>query len=530
MKKLILILLLLPFQFLQAAPAAPEPVPLVVWNREIAVFRATLGNFTPEQRMQNTMQRMVNVTDHLLYQKVRAERTRFGTIEGVSFMIGNQMLFTLVEDDLDHTTGETLDSVSEKVLSRLEELRKAKRSQRSLPMILRGVGIAVAATLGFAALIWVLRWFGRRLRRYVVKRTAALKKLKVRDFDLRPVMLQAFRRVLVIIGWLVALSGAYVWIGTILAQFPYTAPWGQAFGHQIRRLGTGILNGIVGALPGVAVVIVIFAITRWVANLADHLFRQFEDKREADGWLGQDTARATRRIVVVLIWIFGVTLAYPYIPGSESPAFKGISVFVGLMVSLGSTGLVNQVMSGFVVLYSGAVRTGEYARIGDTEGVIQEIGMLSTKVLTPRNEYITVPNAVLISKETLNYSRMDASDQRTELAAKVTIGYDTPWRQVHAMLLLAAERTPGIRRDPAPRVVQTALSDFYPEYELRFVPADVTRKGTILSELHQRIQDVFNEFEVQIMSPNFESQPEGKVYTPKGQWFLPPAKEPGEGQ
>ncbi len=270
-------------------------------------------------------------------------------------------------------------------------------------------------------------------------------------------------------------------------------------------------------------VIVLFASTRWGANLADHLFRQFEDARDADGWLGHDTARATRRIVVVLIWIFGVTLAYPYIPGSESPAFKGISVFVGLMVSLGSTGLVNQVMSGFVVLYSGAVRTGEYARIGDAEGVIQDIGMLSTKLLTPRNEYITVPNAVLISKETLNYSRMEG----TELATKVTIGYDAPWRQVHAMLLLAAERTPGIRSDPVPRVVQTALSDFYPEYELRFVPADVTRKGAILSDLHQRIQDTFNEFGVQIMSPNFEAQPDGKVVSPKDQWFIAPAREPG---
>ncbi len=222
-----------------------EPVPLVVWNREIAVFRATLGNFTPGQRLENTLHRMASVSDHLLYQKIRAEHTSFGTIGGVAFMIGDQVLFTLVEEDLDPITGETLESVSEQVLSRLEELREAKRSQRSLPMILRGVGIAVAATLGFVALVWILRWLGRRLRRFVTKRTAAIKKLKVRDFDLRPMMLQAFRRVLVIFGWLVALSGAYVWIGTVLAQFPYTAPWGHVLGDQVRMLGGSMLNGFV---------------------------------------------------------------------------------------------------------------------------------------------------------------------------------------------------------------------------------------------------------------------------------------------
>lgn len=541
MKRLILLAGLLLAGFAGAQEPSAEvdptlaPAPLVVWNREITVFRAPIGNLTPTQRRDTALARMSAVSDLDLYQPVRIEPITVGDIKGVSFMIGDKHLLSLAEEDLDPTLGTTVKEEADAVLGRLEELREAKRTQRSLPVILRGVGIALAATVAFGLLVWVLRWLGRKLRRFVVQRTAKLKQLKVQNFDFRPIMLQAVRRVLVMIGWLVALAGAYVWIGTVLAQFPYTSPWGEILGHQVHALAVGMLHGILGALPGLAVVVIIFAITRWVANIADHLFRQLEHGRdtERESWLGRDTARATRRIVVVLIWIFGVTLAYPYIPGSDSPAFKGISVLVGLMISLGSTGLVNQVMSGFVVLYSGSVRTGEYARVGDTEGVIQEISLLSTKVLTPRREYVTVPNAVVISKETLNYSRMEENNQRTELCTKVTIGYDTPWRQVHAMLLLAAERTPGIRKQPEPRVVQTALSDFYAEYELRFVPADVSKKGAVLSELHQRVQDVFNEFGVQIMSPNFVAQPEQAVVSPKDQWFAEPAKDPsrknGEG-
>ncbi|BCX49669.1 mechanosensitive ion channel protein MscS [Haloferula helveola] len=505
-----------------------EPAPLVVWNREITVFRAPLGNLTPEQRLSNALSKIADVEDFELYEDIRGERTSLGDLKTVSFMIGDEHLFAVVETDLDPTTGETLDSLTKTIISRLEEVRDAKREQRSVTVILKGVGVAIAATAAFLGLLWFLRFLGRKLRRYMVQRTSKLKQLKVRNFDFRPMMLQAIRRVIVMIGWGVALFAGYVWIVTVLGQFPYTAPWGHALGERLRTLTAGLLQSFVDALPGVIMVIVIFALTRWVARLADNLFRQLEHTKDDDSWLGSDTARASRRIVVVLVWIFGITIAYPYIPGSESPAFKGISVFVGLVLSLGSTGLVNQVMSGFVVLYSGAVRTGEYAKVGDTEGVIQDIGLLSTKVLTPRREYVTVPNAVLIAKETLNYSRIEENEQRTELSTKVTIGYDTPWRQVHAMLLLATERTPGIRKKPEPRVIQTALSDFYAEYELRFVPSDVAKKGVILSDLHQRIQDTFNEFEVQIMSPNFRSQPEEPVLTPKDKWFLAPSEPEGD--
>jgi small-conductance mechanosensitive channel len=219
-------------------------------------------------------------------------------------------------------------------------------------------------------------------------------------------------------------------------------------------------------------------------------------------------------------------VAYPYIPGSETDAFRGVSVFVGLMLSLGSAGLVNQVMSGLVVVYARAIRAGEYVRIGEIEGVVSEVGLLSTKIATVRKEEVTVPNAVMINQATTNYSRLADRDGAV-ITTSVTIGYDAPWRQVHALLCLAADRTAAVRKDPPPRVAQRQLGDFYVEYLLLVNVDRPDQRPIILSALHANIQDAFNEFGVQIMSPHFVAQPAGTVVVPKEQWHAPPAPDEG---
>ncbi len=197
------------------------------------------------------------------------------------------------------------------------------------------------------------------------------------------------------------------------------------------------------------------------------------------------------------------------------------------MVSLGSAGLVNQVMSGLVVAYSRALKAGEFVRLGETLGTVSEVNMLSTKVITPKRETITVPNAVLVSSPITNFSRL-ADERGAIVGTKVTIGYDTPWRQVHAMLTLAAQRASLVRQEPEPFVMQRALADFYPEYELIVHIDHPEQRAMALSELHAHIQDVFNEYGVQIMSPNFVNQPDQKVWVAKGDWYAAPAA-PGDG-
>jgi small-conductance mechanosensitive channel len=206
-------------------------------------------------------------------------------------------------------------------------------------------------------------------------------------------------------------------------------------------------------------------------------------------------------------------VAYPYIPGSNTEAFKGVSVFAGLMITLGSAGLVNQVMSGLVAVYARALRPGDLVQAGSTVGIVSEVGLLSTKLITLKREEVTIPNAVLVGSSVTNYSKLAEPDGAV-VSTKVTIGYDAPWRRVHELLTEAARRTPGVRARPEPIVLQTALSDFYVEYELRAHVERVEQRLRVLSALHGEIQDRFQEAGLQIMSPHFEMQPAEPVLPP----------------
>jgi small-conductance mechanosensitive channel len=199
-----------------------------------------------------------------------------------------------------------------------------------------------------------------------------------------------------------------------------------------------------------------------------------------------------------------------------------VSVFLGLMVTLGSSGLVNHIMSGFMITYSRAVRVGDFVRIGDVEGTVMHLGVLSTKVRSLWSEEVTIPNAVVVSQTMTDYSRAgDAEGVYTPTS--VTIGYDAPWRQVHALLLQAAERTPGLRAVPRPLVLQASLEDFYVKYTLLVCLEQQQARLLTLDALHANIQDLFNEHGVQIMSPNYVLDPASPKVVPKERWFAAPA-------
>jgi len=237
--------------------------------------------------------------------------------------------------------------------------------------------------------------------------------------------------------------------------------------------------------------------------------------------MSAEVAHGAKRIVVLAIWLFTVAIVYPFIPGSSTGSFQSVSVLVGLMLSVASAGLINHVMAGWVIIFSRSLRVGDYVKIGEIEGTVLELGVLSTKILNRRREEVVLPNALVTGATTTNYSRHSGAGA-CSVSTAVTIGYDAPWRQVHAMLLLAAERTEGVRANPVPRVMQRALSDFYVEYEL-VIEVDLDDRARILSALHANIQDEFNRHGVQIMSPHFEIQPAGAVLVPAEKWFSAPA-------
>jgi small-conductance mechanosensitive channel len=233
-------------------------------------------------------------------------------------------------------------------------------------------------------------------------------------------------------------------------------------------------------------------------------------------------------LLIVAVWLFALVVAYPYIPGSGTEAFKILSILVGVMIALGSTGLISQIMSGLFVTYSKGARPGDHVRIGDVEGEVLNVGLLATKLKTLNQEEITIPHSLLVGATTTNYSRL-TSEEGMVITVSLTIGYDVPWRQVNELLLLAASRTPGIYQEPPPRVLQRELSTLYVQYDLLAHLEDGKNRAVVISELHCQIQDAFNEYGAQIMSPHFESQPGKPVLVPKSAGYASPVSSPASG-
>jgi len=501
---------------------AKGPATLRVWNRTIVEFRAELTGLEPYERASRAARNITTLPYSLLKEEVWHEPARIREYQLMLIGVKDQVLLTLRREDLDPTSDETLEERGAVVAARVQEVLRARAEQRHWPTVLRGAGLSLVATLVFLLLMrFIIRLrtrFAQALTRYLNKRSVHLS-----GFDLKPYLRNFVRGWVALSSWALIIPLVYLWLTFVLKRFPFTRPWGVGLGNFLVGLLTDLVLGALEAIPGLFTVFLIFLFTRFLTRIVGAFFLTVEKGAIEVHWLQPDVAKATRRVVIVIMWIFAVTVAYPYIPGSNSAAFKGVSVFVGLMVSLGATGMVNQIVSGMVIVYTRAFSPGEYVRMGDTEGVVEEIGVLSTKVSTRRREHITIPNAVLINASVTNYSR-DAKDNGSIISTAVTIGYDVPWRQVHGLLKLAASRCPRIRKDPEPIVMQKGLSDFHVEYVLFAAIDDPADRYVVRSDLHGQIQDAFNEHGVQILSPHYLDRTEEPVVVPKEKWAPPPAE------
>ena len=440
--------------------------------------------------------------------------------------VASRNVLALTPLDVDELSGETLPDVTAQTVERLRQALGEAIEARTPQKLVASTGQALTGLAIGLLLLWGI---ARARRRFVDKVVSAAER-KITEAGLADVLslrasrlLELQRKLLTAIAMVVGFVVVYGTLTFVLRRFPYTRPWGESMrGYllaTVERLGLGIVN----AIPGLFMVFLIVVITRFLIRMVGLWFKAVEEGRARARWIYPETAQPTRRLITMLLWLFAIVVAYPYMPGSGTDAFKGVSVFLGLLVTLGSTGLMNQLMSGVMLTYSRALRIGDYVRIGDIEGTVIHLGVLSTKVKSYRGEESTIPNAVVVGQTTTDYSRY-ADSGEVFTPTSVTIGYDTPWRQVQALLLLAAERSAGVRRAPTPFVLQEALQDYYVKYTL-FVCLEVQeRRAFTLHELHAHIQDLFNEFGVQIMSPNYVFDPGTPKVVAKKDWYAAPAR------
>ena len=513
----------------EADKAQPEPTvdaheaKVEFWNREIVTLRGTVAGAGPELRAERAVERIKELPLNTRVADLTILPFKVDDQEGVGFVHEGKVLFYLGASDLDPEYRESLNDVSQRTLQNLDEALSAREAERSWPVIRSAllftlIGLALLVVVVAAILRSHSRLVGLLRRREPLIHTP----LQLLGIDLRPPIDRAVYGILRLAESVLIIIATYSWLTVSLSRFPYTQPWSRKIVGYVLTLLEGWGQSTVRALPGLLAAALIFVITRWIVGLARTFFDQVGSGRLRVSWLDPDIAGATQRIFAGIAWIFAIVLAYPYIPGSGTEAFKGVSVLVGLVISLGSTGIINQVMSGLFVVYSKALKPGEWVLVNDVEGEVLEVGLLAGKVRTPEGQEVTIPNSVLVGTSTRNFTRLGTVDGMM-ISCTVTIGYDAPWRQVEGLLLLAADRTPNVRKHPKPYVRQRQLGDFYVSYLLVARIGDEKLRFDTLSSLHANIQDAFNEFGVQIMSPHFMVQPANTVVVPDSKWYSPPA-------
>lgn len=510
-----------------ATPVEDEGVDLVLLNRPVVRFRGSLLGATPQQRARRGENNLAELLQHGGDDTVTTRPSELGNI----VLVGGQMAFVLTEDDADRLAGQTLAPLTDATVARLRKVIAESRESRDSEALLRGLSLAVLESAVALALLAGLtrlhRWVGARLVA-AVSRQAERLTLAGTELIRRDRVLAIVRRLVNALYGLVFAVLVYAWLGQILARFPYTRAWGERLNGYFLGIAAGFADGILTTLPNLLVAALMFLLARGVVGLLKPLFDHVSSSGNHIGWLDRDTVEPTRKIANLLIWVFALVMAYPYLPGAQTEAFKGMSVLIGLMVSLGASSIVGQGASGLILMYSRTLRSGEYVRIGEHEGTIVALNLFTTRLRTGRGAEITLPNSLIVGSATHNYSRT-AGGASFALDTTVSIGYDTPWRQVEALLVEAALRTPGVLQQPAPRVFQTALSDFYPEYCLvvQASPAGPSPRAEVLSRLHAHIQDVFNEYGVQIMSPHYIDDPASAKLVPRTRWAPPPVSGSG---
>ncbi|MBU43169.1 MAG: hypothetical protein CMN76_08130 [Spirochaetaceae bacterium] len=327
---------------------------------------------------------------------------------------------------------------------------------------------------------------------------------------------------------LVLLLVVYFYLATIFGLFEPTKNWASLLLAYLKIPLVASAEAVLAYLPNLFFLVLVILVTRYSIKIAGFLFREVEKGTiEINGFF-PDWARPTHKILNVVLIAFAAIIAFPYLPGAKSDAFKGISIFLGFMLSLGSSAIIANIMAGIVITYMRPFRVGDRVKIGETEGKILEKTLLVTRIRTVKNVEITIPNGTVLASHIINYSTAIAREDTEGLIldTTVTIGYDVPYTQVQELLIQAATIVPDVKADPPPFVLQTSLDDYYISYQINCYtdkPEDMPR---IYSNLHQRILEKFNEAGVEIMSPHYYALRDGNQITlPEGN--IPPGYRPG---
>ncbi len=491
-------------------PAAPAAS--VTWDgKALFTISSRAGSFTPAERAAAVTSRLARVASDLLADpRPTYAESEFGT----DVTVGRVVLVTVLETDA-QSAGLPRAELARKWGAALEAALLENRASYSFRSVAVGGAETLAALLAFVALVF---WSRRLAARAVVAidkgHTTFVRPVKAGSvvFASEERVRETLRGAVRALRLALLACAFLLWLSVAFVALPWTRGLARKVWLFVADPVSTFFEAAVGFLPNIFALALIIVIARTLIRFLGFLFRELGEGRATIAGFEPEWAEPTARIASFLVIAFAAVMAFPYLPGSGSEAFKSVSLFLGVLFSLASSGAVANVVAGTLLDYTKAFRLGDRVKIGDQVGEVIEKSLLVTRIRTWRNVEISVPNAAVLSGPIVNYSAM-ARKGGVILSTTVTIGYDAPWRTVHDLLVAAARSTERVLAEPAPFVLQTSLNDFHVSYEINAYIDDSHYWDQTLSRLHAAIQDRFNEAGVEIMSPGFTALRDGNTVT-----------------
>ncbi len=472
-----------------------------------------LGSFSAHERALAITERINKLKDDYSFTKrslklVESEST-FDIVNGETIIV------SISENDAiwNNTTKKEL---AEKYSQDITDAVLKYKEETSLITLLKEIGLAVLViTILIVLLYFIGKLFNSTEQKIKQQEGRKINGLKIKNYMLLDTSKQVrfFTSVNTIVKWLLFLLLIYIALPIIFGFFPWTKTFAQTlFGYVInplKQMGSSLWH----YLPNLITIIIIFLVFRYVIKGIHFLKNEIEQgKLQLTGFY-PDWANPTFQILKVVLYAFMFVLIFPYLPGSDSPIFQGVSVFLGFLFTFGSAGSLSNIVAGIVLTYMRLFKIGDRVKIGDVVGDIIEKSLLVTRVRTIKNEIISIPNSTVMSSHTTNFSNEAEMGNGLIMHTTVTIGYDVPWKEMHQALLNAADRTELFLKDPKPFVLQTSLDDFYVSYQINAYTKDANEQASIYSQLHQNIQDCCNEVGIEILSPHYRAARDGNMTT-----------------
>jgi small-conductance mechanosensitive channel len=498
--------------------------PVLLDGKPVIEIQAGNQAFPAEQRAGLVSDRLNAIADDYRVPPKVTLSTSEGSI--INLTAGDKHLVSVFPEDA-RAAGVTTTDLAHAWARSFEQAISDYRGQRSWQQRVRSIFLALLTIAGMiAALMFIKRGTSRLVRfaaqRFETRISADDRKViavlaRSRVF---PAIIAVCSAVRVILSLFVIIVGIQI----LLLYFPRTRAAAAGLFNSLLEMLRGFASTAWKHAPDIAFLIVIAVVAWYVVRISNFIFRGLAEGTLTIEGFRPVWASTTQRIVTLLIVVLAVLIAYPYIPGSDSAAFKGVSIFLGLLVSLGSTGLMANVVTGVMLTYMDAFHVGDFIQFDDRYARVERMSMLTTQLRTRWNEVLTIPNSMILGKEVSNLSLAD--ERGIAVRCTIGVGYDVSWRQIEGMMQLAASRTPGVSATVPPYVYTMALNQFDITYELNAYLEKGAAYFETRSLLMRNVLDAFNEFGVQIMTPAYEGDPEERKFVPKSEWFSAPAATP----